>query len=219
MALISCPECGKEISNKSQTCIYCGCPIHGVHNVTQIKETSKINKRVWVAALVFICVAALVVLTIGISANTLNGEEKHVLKLVEEYQSMLKDPDSLILRGSVVVFREHTDEKGPMEYVFFTASGTNSYGAKVTSTVCFANGQFLGSLDEFPSLSEMLEMDAGEATTYTGAKVALCSPLKMDGNTVRAFSGNNRRCRRGNRCRCRWQSSRCRSRSGAGRCR
>lgn len=31
MALISCPECGKEISNKSQTCIYCGCPIHGVH--------------------------------------------------------------------------------------------------------------------------------------------------------------------------------------------
>lgn len=103
MALISCPECGKEISNKSQTCIYCGCPIHGVHNVTQIKETSKINKRVWVAALVFICVAALVVLTIGISANTLNGEEKHVLKLVEEYQSMLKDPDSLILRGSVVV--------------------------------------------------------------------------------------------------------------------
>lgn len=116
MALISCPECGKEISNKSQTCIYCGCPIHGVHNVTQIKETSKINKRVWVAALVFICVAALVVLTIGISANTLNGEEKHVLKLVEEYQSMLKDPDSLILRGSVVVFREHTDEKGPMEY-------------------------------------------------------------------------------------------------------
>ena len=93
--------------------------------------------------------------------------------LVEEYQSMLKDPDSLILRGSVVVFREHTDEKGPMEYVFFTASGTNSYGAKVTSTVCFANGQFLGSLDEFPSLSEMLEMDAGEATTYTGAKVAL----------------------------------------------
>ena len=88
MALISCPECGKEISNKSQTCIYCGCPIHGVHNVTQIKETSKINKRVWVAALVFICVAALVVLTIGISANTLNGEEKHVLKLVEEYQSM-----------------------------------------------------------------------------------------------------------------------------------
>lgn len=173
MALISCPECGKEISNKSQTCIYCGCPIHGVHNVTQIKETSKINKRVWVAALVFICVAALVVLTIGISANTLNGEEKHVLKLVEEYQSMLKDPDSLILRGSVVVFREHTDEKGPMEYVFFTASGTNSYGAKVTSTVCFANGQFLGSLDEFPSLSEMLEMDAGEATTYTGAEVAL----------------------------------------------
>lgn len=27
MALIKCPECGKEVSDKSETCIYCGCPI------------------------------------------------------------------------------------------------------------------------------------------------------------------------------------------------
>lgn len=28
MALISCPECGKEISNKAVACIHCGCPIN-----------------------------------------------------------------------------------------------------------------------------------------------------------------------------------------------
>lgn len=33
MALIKCSECGKEISDKAKTCIYCGCPIE--------KETSK----------------------------------------------------------------------------------------------------------------------------------------------------------------------------------
>ena len=27
MALIKCPECGKEVSDKAQTCINCGCPI------------------------------------------------------------------------------------------------------------------------------------------------------------------------------------------------
>lgn len=27
MALISCPECGKEISNKADKCIYCGYPL------------------------------------------------------------------------------------------------------------------------------------------------------------------------------------------------
>ena len=28
MSLIKCPECGKEISNKANTCIHCGYPIH-----------------------------------------------------------------------------------------------------------------------------------------------------------------------------------------------
>ena len=28
MALIKCPECGKEISDKAANCIHCGCPLH-----------------------------------------------------------------------------------------------------------------------------------------------------------------------------------------------
>lgn len=27
MALVNCPECGKEVSDKSEKCIYCGCPL------------------------------------------------------------------------------------------------------------------------------------------------------------------------------------------------
>ena len=30
MALIKCPECGKEISDKAKTCINCGCPLEDV---------------------------------------------------------------------------------------------------------------------------------------------------------------------------------------------
>lgn len=31
MALIKCPECGKEVSDKAQNCINCGCPIAGLN--------------------------------------------------------------------------------------------------------------------------------------------------------------------------------------------
>ena len=30
MALIKCPECGKEISDKSKQCIHCGYPLNEV---------------------------------------------------------------------------------------------------------------------------------------------------------------------------------------------
>jgi hypothetical protein len=30
MALINCPDCGKEISDKTEKCLHCGCPISPV---------------------------------------------------------------------------------------------------------------------------------------------------------------------------------------------
>lgn len=32
MSLIKCPECGKEISDRAESCIHCGCPIGPGHN-------------------------------------------------------------------------------------------------------------------------------------------------------------------------------------------
>lgn len=45
MALIKCPECGKEISDKASTCPNCGCPIkEDVSNVdNSIKDADNIN--------------------------------------------------------------------------------------------------------------------------------------------------------------------------------
>lgn len=36
MALINCPECGKEISDKSNYCIHCGFPIKSIKNICVI---------------------------------------------------------------------------------------------------------------------------------------------------------------------------------------
>ena len=38
MALIKCPDCGKEVSNRAAACIYCGCPLDCEGNVSQLKK-------------------------------------------------------------------------------------------------------------------------------------------------------------------------------------
>ncbi len=37
MALIKCPECGKEVSDRAQACIHCGCPLTTLSKKVKIK--------------------------------------------------------------------------------------------------------------------------------------------------------------------------------------
>ena len=41
MALINCPECGKEISDKSKLCVHCGYPINESTNEKEFKYETK----------------------------------------------------------------------------------------------------------------------------------------------------------------------------------
>ena len=41
MALIKCPECGKEISDKTESCIYCGYPLKEKKTAQSVHETKK----------------------------------------------------------------------------------------------------------------------------------------------------------------------------------
>ena len=41
MALIKCPECGKEISDKAESCIYCGYPLKENKVIQPVQETKK----------------------------------------------------------------------------------------------------------------------------------------------------------------------------------
>lgn len=41
MAIIKCPECGKEVSDDINNCIYCGCPLdHSVEIIFYIADDS-----------------------------------------------------------------------------------------------------------------------------------------------------------------------------------
>ena len=38
MALIKCPECGKEISDKSKLCIHCGYPLEEENTINSVEK-------------------------------------------------------------------------------------------------------------------------------------------------------------------------------------
>ena len=42
MALINCPECGKEISDKSKQCIHCGYPLEALENTSNIDNKNNL---------------------------------------------------------------------------------------------------------------------------------------------------------------------------------
>jgi len=46
MALINCPECGKEVSDKSSACIHCGYPLNNVENTVTLIGKPSINYEI-----------------------------------------------------------------------------------------------------------------------------------------------------------------------------
>lgn len=181
-----CSQCGKEIPDNSKFCNECGKEVlHSADSEMQNVESNEFpktentdTKKPTKKNIVIITIVTLVVLIAAIFAVTSNSsfstEEEYGLKIVEKYQDMLKNPDSLILRSDVAVISYSRDGK-TYKYAFFDASGENSYGASVTSTPCFVNGQYFCDSDEIPTAEEYMSMDDAEAKEYLGLQLALAT--------------------------------------------
>jgi cytochrome bd-type quinol oxidase subunit 2 len=73
MAMINCPECGKEISDKAKACIHCGCPINEEPEASSKDIEKALNKvdykkRTLVAAILSIIALVFSVTTVGVSS-------------------------------------------------------------------------------------------------------------------------------------------------------
>lgn len=47
MALITCPECGKEISDKANVCPYCACPSEYFNDIGKNINKKKFYEKAW----------------------------------------------------------------------------------------------------------------------------------------------------------------------------
>ena len=163
MAIINCPECGKEISDRAETCIYCGYPLkepmkeEALKKEVSGKESFKevlgnFGRKIGKKGLLIILAAAIVIAAVAVSGKTLNEKEKYVYKVVAEYKDMLKDPDSLVLRGDILYVKDSSYDT----FVAFSASGNNSYGTPVTSMPIFMNYFYIGDYgDEYGDFDEI----------------------------------------------------------------
>ena len=71
MALINCPECGKEVSNSAESCPHCGFPITKQDNkrIKRIKIWELVFLISLIACLVFLCLKIFFLgIVFGISA-------------------------------------------------------------------------------------------------------------------------------------------------------
>ena len=66
MALIKCPECGKEISDKADTCPSCGGPVNGQKSIVVKKDyKSKAKLCMIIGIVVFLLSGVLTMVTTG----------------------------------------------------------------------------------------------------------------------------------------------------------
>lgn len=150
MALINCPNCNHEISDKAEKCPSCGfqmkktfkkkcpecgnilesnvekCPNCGFQLKRNLKELCITNKKY------IICIAILaicIIIGIIIRNNTVYNEDKAIRLAVQEVQSHLLDPSSMIIyECRYLPIDEDENYKEEYEYVYIYAGGRNKGG-------------------------------------------------------------------------------------------
>lgn len=150
----------------------------------QINErVRKMNKHVTIGAIIAILII-FVSLFLYLGNDNLTADEKYAIGIVENYQDMLKDPDSIKLRSDVIVIRKYDTEKEYHSYCFFEASGNNSYGATVTSMVYFYDGNYFGDIS---ATNEMdYQDDENNLKIYLEGQIVI-SNWKLYGDDAEAF--------------------------------
>lgn len=141
MALINCPECGKEISDTCESCIHCGYKLTNNSNNTDSKDKKANKKKVPIIAILLIIV---IIIGIGIASiliinsirennrierekqeQLLEQEEKEAKKLTYEeeicyyaiqyFKTILRDPNSLQINDIKIartIFGDPKDSEG-----------------------------------------------------------------------------------------------------------
>lgn len=118
MALIKCPDCGKEVSDKSTVCINCGCPLEVKEEKKEIiteysKKENKKNKAVpfiitgvIIFLIVIVAVAIALIANSGIEVPSLYGVTEETATTILTSKSLIPnivyEYDDTVKEGTVI---------------------------------------------------------------------------------------------------------------------
>jgi hypothetical protein len=146
MALINCPECEKEISDKAKECPHCG------YNVEQKRLSLKMTKKLKFILLSIITVSIIVGGTYYYFSNQLSLEEKIAIDNVKDLKQMLKDSDSLKLNQDVLVIW-YTDKDGHNDfYTYINYGAKNGYGAMGKDIAMYKGYKYYGDFEDIEQI-------------------------------------------------------------------
>lgn len=93
MALIQCPECSKEISDKAANCPNCGCPISVPQPQIQ-PETPKAKKGIILP--IIIAVIAIAIISVAVITINKNSKQKNRDSQIAEVKTAMDNVDNLL---------------------------------------------------------------------------------------------------------------------------
>ena len=152
MALIKCPECGREITDQSKQCIHCGYDI----------KQSKNKKKPWIVVIVVVAMIAFIIPALSKSDNIEESRDS-ITPYLEYIGTSLSHDEKLSLPSELYNSMDNV--------AFMGMQGRITYGFKKLSTKKYVNYCSWSSIEEvseseFQKMSEWLEQYFdGEART------------------------------------------------------
>ncbi len=159
MALTICPECEKQISDKSDKCIHCGFPL--IENIsisssedqtaqTESAQKKRVNFSFKTLLIPIIALIVIGAVSVYFALFYIGGDNgKLALSNTQKIKDMLKDPNSLILYEDVLTIfylTDDVDETGFYTYIDYGAA--NSYGGIVRETAMFKDYTYVGTISD-----------------------------------------------------------------------
>lgn len=136
MALIQCPECGKEISDSAKSCPNCGNPITSAEK-KNIRPKGMNKNLIIVVGIIVIIVVAFVLLLPTIKMVTLSPEQKYLYQVAEELRGNLLNADSLQIKEAYVKVNPKDEAKDFVAVVVISYSAQNQGGGYTGRNAAF----------------------------------------------------------------------------------
>lgn len=188
MALIKCPECGKEISDKTKKCPECGYPIKKLNKKSGTKRKIIISLII-VIGIIFIISITVIIIKLSNGKSTqqveqqtqteivtetpLNDYEYAAINLVNKLKDRLKNPDSL----KIYSLNVRQFYKGETTYHFcIDYSAQNGFGGNNRKTEYIEIG-INDDLDKYAFDSMIMAM---EQSNYTNNSNILDKSIDID---------------------------------------
>lgn len=167
MALVKCTECGREISEKAESCPNCGCPIETRNRLSKAEEVLRERKKLLLP--IFAVIGVIIIIGVVASMLNKNAFSPYLKYLGKSYKEIPKDyemmdiieggvkgaqkatKDIFGVPGEITMFALYDEEKGDFGDVYYVSWSSKKEDKLTKSDIeAFKNGmkKIYGNWDE-----------------------------------------------------------------------